>query len=583
MEDVGAAVAAGLALYPEVAGYLRHLQYRQDPDLRILFLSAGYRPFIAGVVEALLARCLLNGLPYEVTGSTLDFEDGRCRMGTVVDGDRKADAVRDLLDTGARIELLADDNYHDHELFDLVERSGGRTVRVVHEPGARSSRSWREFMATLPDIELQHRLATGPADYALADLDGVHAAYGHALANLPPADNSIGVGALRQDLYLRALDDLCRTATGDPAERARLRGLLLGLTETGEDRVLLRGRLFHLASPPYLFADPGTGRERWHRALDLSLDCLRILADGGVLAGWEALPRAQRWLVTGVLDHLKNAATHALDVLVKANVADGAPGGLDEDVERLVEDCHLAYWSTVFDAPQVDHVLGAEDWPAGVIDFPSGALDLGLAFRVITRLTRPDQPPVGVAHMAYSSKNAMRGLEEDGSPGFERLMNRVPKHFQERVLAWLDGDGAVVLYDNNVTTFSTLANVKRILGEHAPARIRAAVACFQLREHRQAPARGSGRAAVRGLGERTRPASRGRLRDRLRHLGHERQDPGAPPAVRGPARGGPGTARPPRRPAGLGLQGLPCAQRRRPGRRRAGRGQRDRRARRIPP
>jgi hypothetical protein len=520
MEDVGAATAARLALYPEVAGYLRHLQYRQDPDLRILFLSAGYRPFIAGVVEGLLARCLLNGLPYEVTGSTLEFRAGRCRLGTVVDGDRKADVVRDLLGAGARIELLADDSYHDQELFDLVERAGGRTVRVVHEPGAPSSRSWREFTASLPDVEFQARLTTGTANYALADLDGVFATYGHALANLPPVDNSIGVGAVRQDLNLRALEDLCRRATDDPAVRARLRGLLLKLTQVSQDRVLLRGRLFHLASPPYLFVEPDTSRERWHEALDVSLDCLRILTDGGVLADWEALPRAQRWLVVGVLDHLKNAATHALDVLVKANVADGAPDALDEDIERLVDGCHLAYWSTVFDAPQVEHVLGADgwpalrravgectgtpfamrelddprviavsalslaqqleqsgDWPVGLIDFPSGALDLGLAFRVIARLTRPEKPAVGLAHMAYSSKNAVRGLAEHGAPTMEHLMSRVPKHFQERIHEWLDGDGTVVLYDNNVTTFSTLAEVKRLLGRRAPARIRAAVAC----------------------------------------------------------------------------------------------------------
>lgn len=520
MQDAGAAVAARLALYPEVAGYLRHLQYRQDPGPRILFLSAGYEPFIAGIVEGLLTRCLLNGLPYEVMGSTLEFEAGRCELGTVIDGDRKADAVRSLLGAGARIELLADDSYHDHELFDLVERAGGRTVRVEHEPGARSSRSWREFMASLPDVELQTRLTTGATNYALADVDGVFAGHGHTLANLPPADNGIGVGAMHQDLYLRALDGLCRTATGNPTERARLRELLLALIQSAGDRVLLRGRLFHLASPPYLFADTTTSRERWHEALDVSLDCLKILAEAGVLADWKALPRAQRWLVVGALDHLKNAATHALDVLIKANVADGAPNVLDEDVERLVESCHLAYWSTVFDAPQVAHVLGAEgwstlrravdectgppfamrelddprviavsalslaqqleqsgDWPVGVIDFPSGALDLGLAFRVIARLTRPDKPAVGVAHMAYSSKNAMRGLEEDGAPSFDHLMSRVPKHFQERVHEWLDGGGTVLLYDNNVTTFSTLAHVKRLLGRRAPARIRATVAC----------------------------------------------------------------------------------------------------------
>ncbi|MGW6691576.1 haloacid dehalogenase-like hydrolase [Streptomyces sp. NPDC054961] len=523
LEEAGAAIAGTLALYPEVAGYLRHLQDRQDrqdPDLRILFLSAGYRPFIAGVVKGLLARNLLDGLRYDVVGSTVEFDDGRCGLGTVVDGGHKSALVTDLLDSGAAVALLADDSHHDQPMFDRVARAGGHALRIAHEPGARSSRSWREFLARLPDVEQQTRLVTGGGRYALADVNGVLTRYREALTNLPPTDNGIGVGVMGRDAFDRALDGLCGLATDDAGERARLSGLLRGFTHAHGDRILLRGRLFHLCSPPYLFPDPATSRERWHEAVDNALDCLRMLDSSGALARWESLPRSWRWIVVSVLDHLKNAATHALDVLAKSSGADGSPDALDHEIERLLEDCHLAHWSAVFAVPRLRPVLGATawprlrrdvdacadtpfvmrelddplviavsalslaqqlqdtgEWPVGLVDFQSGALDLGLAFRVITRLTRPELPPVGVAHMAYSSKNVMRGLEDESDLGFDHLIARVPKHFQERLYAWLDGDASVVLYDNNVTTFSTLANVKRLLGERATAPIRATVAC----------------------------------------------------------------------------------------------------------
>ncbi|MDX2292328.1 MULTISPECIES: haloacid dehalogenase-like hydrolase [Streptomyces] len=520
LEEAGAAVAGTLMLYPEVAGYLRHLQDRQDPDLRILFLSAGYRPFITGLVKALLARHLLDNLRYDVVGTSIEFDGGHCRLGTVVDGAFKSSTVTGILDAGDTVALLADDNHHDQPMFDRVERAGGQVVRVTHEPGAQSSRSWREFLTTLPHAELQTRLATGGGGYALADVSGVLTRYRDALTNLPPTDNGIGVGTMERDAFDRAVAGLCELATEDPAERARLRGLLHGFAHVDDGQVRLRGRLFHLCAPPYLFPGPATSRERWHESVDSSLGCLRILEASGALARWGSLPRSWRWVVVGVLDHLKNAATHALDVLTKSSVIDGSLDALDAEIEELLEDCHLAYWSAVFAAPRMRRVLECSawprlrravdqcagtpfvirelddpqviavsalclaqqlqdggEWPVGLIDFQSGALDLGLAFRVISRLTRPELPPVGVAHMAYSSKNVMRGLEDEGDLGFDYLISRVPKHFHERVHEWLEGNGSVVLYDNNVTTFSTLANVKRLLGEHANARIRAAVAC----------------------------------------------------------------------------------------------------------
>ncbi|WP_405561056.1 haloacid dehalogenase-like hydrolase [Streptomyces canus] len=517
MRDAGRRIARELPLYPEVAVYLRQVRQRPRPTTRILFLSAGHQPFIEGVVDGLLRGALLSGLSYEVVGSTLEFPGGNCVQGVVLDGDGKAEVVSRLLDAGAEIELLADDNYHDHPMFERVEKAGGRVLRVRHEPDRSSSRSWRALLADDPHLDLHAHLAGGDTRYALDRLS-VADRYADRLDILPPTDNSLGTGTVDAEVFTGALDALCARVT-TPGEADRLRRHILACVYEDGDLIRLRGRLFHLAAPPYLLPEPGTSRARWCEALDGALDAAAIL-DRAVLPGrWPELPVEQRWIVLCVLDHLKNAATHALDVLTRTGLADGAAGDLDDELEALVEESYLAYWSAVFATPRlgVVHRVAAwqrmralvqecvdtpfrmrelddpaviarsvlslarqceerGEWPTGIIDFQSGALELGLAFAAIARITRPHRPAVGVAHAVYSSKDLLRGHDSAAPPDLESFVSRVAKHFRERVYSWLDGDGVVLLYDNNVTTFTTLAVAKRVLSGSS-ARVRAAVAC----------------------------------------------------------------------------------------------------------
>ncbi|MFF4081568.1 hypothetical protein ACFYZN_19460 [Streptomyces sp. NPDC001777] len=518
MRDAGRRIARDLSLYPEVAAYLRQVRQGPEPVPRILFLSAGHQPFIEGVVEGLLRGALLSGLPYEVVGSTLEFTDGNCAQGVVLDGDGKAAVVSQLLDIGAEIVLLADDNYHDHPMFERVEKLGGRALRVRHEPGRASSRSWREFLAGDPHLDLQARLAGGDTRYALDRTRAATERYVDRLDGLPPTDNSIGIGTVDADVFTAALDALCGQIAA-PDEAAHLHRYVLSCVYADGDRLRLRGRLYHLDTPPYLLPEHSTSRERWWEALDGALDAAATLDRAALPGRWPGLPAAQRWIVLCILDHLKNAATHALDVLTRTGLTDGAADALDAELEALVEDSHLAYWSAVFATPRLDvvhratawrrlHALVQEcvatpfrmrelddpaviarsvlslvqqleergEWPTGIVDFQSGALDLGLAFATITRLTRPHRPAVDVAHVVYSSKDLLRGHDHAAPPDLDSFVSRVAKHFRERLYSWLNDDGLVLLYDNNVTTFTTLAVAKRALGT-AQARIHAAVAC----------------------------------------------------------------------------------------------------------
>jgi len=520
LHTAGLDIAWSLRLYPEVVSLLRHLRQQPTTSHRVLFLSAGHEPFIRGVVDGLLHRHFLTGLAYDVVGSTLEFIDGTCRLGHVMDGARKATVVGALLDNGDEVRLLADDNYHQHPMFDEVQRAGGSVLRVMHQAGASSNDSWRTFLDTfLPAANLAESLRRRATSYGLADVEAVlddHAAH---FRNLPPADNPIGVGVLSTPQFTDALSSL-RIRLGSSGDGVRLERLLRAFVHVDGERVLLRGRMFYLGAPPYLFPGVDTSRERWTAAARHSLEALELLDRAGVFADWRKVRRGERWLVMCLLDHLKNLATHALDLLVRASLTD-PDIQVDQWVEDMVEACHRAYWSAFLDRPDVDvnrwsrrwghlcrtlaripdprfairelddpyvialsalslirQVESAGKWPVGLIDFLSGAAELGLAFRTLARLTRSERPVVGLAHAVYSSKNVLRGLEPPGEPTLEYLLARVPTFIRDRIAEWTTGSAPILLYDNNVTTFATLANVKRALTGHGRAPVHAAVACI---------------------------------------------------------------------------------------------------------
>jgi hypothetical protein len=520
-EDAGAATGYRLHMYPEVVSYLRQMRNRYRGRLRVWFITAGYRPFIKGVVSTLMKRHLLNDVHFEMHGSTIRFEDGRCVPGKVMDADGKAAVVCSARErTRAQILLLADDNYHDHAMFDLVEAVGGVGLKVVHESGARSNRTWREFLSHHHPDALTGTVARGSdSSFGLVEASAACASHANVLRNIPDCDNNIGIGVIPEPDFDEALANLCRRL-GPPARARVLRECLRELTHRIDGNVYLRGRSYYLGAPPYLFTDTEPCRDRWASTLDQTRTCLRLLDRAGVLDGWNSMPRFQRQLVLTLADHLKNAATQGLDTLIRAETSESGERLIDEEIDQLVDESHLLYWSLVFEKPRlnilyrewgwrrlVDRVgdIGPASfairelddpfviatavltlveqldstgwWPAGILDLASGALDLGHGFRAIAQLMGGGRPAPPIAHLAYSAKEALRDKTKSSVLDSEALLRRLPDRYRGRVLEWREHRADVLVYDNNATTFSSVANVKRALALTCGGDVRAAVAC----------------------------------------------------------------------------------------------------------
>jgi hypothetical protein len=520
LNRAGRLIGSRLTIYPEPFEFVRLLLRRYGDQLRVLYLTAGYEPFIRGVVERLHQRRRVGGVQFAVFGSRLGYGPGRCQVADVCDSQIKADVVQFLLRIGARIALVADDSHYDVIPFDEVERAGGIGLRIAHQPRQARNHSWAQFMADHGQLAQQHaEVMYGGHPYSLASTDALLETYGDQLDDLPAAPNGIGVGEMERADFDEALGALSARLLSR-SDQLMFRTRLTRLVADGPDDVLLRGDLYYLDCPPYLFADSRTARQRWIEQVEVARAAFALLDRSHIFRDWPSFSRAERWLVLCILDHLKNAVTQALDLLVRASVTNDHSEYMAA-TDALAQRVHSAYWTLLFAgradtglaaASQWDHLVRqvsrsaearfpmrelddpyvialsvlslagqlrqTQSWPTGIIDFVSGGLELGMAFRAIAPFVAPQQPDVEIAHIVYSSKHRVTSPDARPiEPTYTKMMCRVPPHQRARVERWLSVAGTVLLYDNNVATFATLAATKTVLSEIGLADIRASVAC----------------------------------------------------------------------------------------------------------
>ncbi len=264
---------------------------------------------------------------------------------------------------------------------------------------------------------------------------------------------------------------------------------------TGEG-FLMRGSGFYLACPPYVFPAKERVAVRADEALGTIGDFLLDAAQANL-----ELDGAGRQIIGSILDGFKNVATHVSDVVFRREVIEDRTI-VAEPVETWLDDLYAAYWTFLAGDALA---LPASDWRAvlreldstepfevtmrelddqraildscasildysardetqftAVCDFVSGGIELGPSLRAICGILGLDLPQV--FHVVYSSKGNARDprvgrLPEDRSD----FVRQVPPRSREPLSRILDEPGAILLFDNNVTTFKTLEAGKRSL------------------------------------------------------------------------------------------------------------------------
>ena len=127
----GKAAAAGMHAYPQPAGLVDSL-WRANLVTEVVYLTSGWTPFIAGVVDDIRRRTYTEDVPFSIVGSTMTSGASGWRTSALMDGAAKADWIERQLETGTRIELLADDQHHDILPFDRVRDLGGQIFKIAY-------------------------------------------------------------------------------------------------------------------------------------------------------------------------------------------------------------------------------------------------------------------------------------------------------------------------------------------------------------------------------------------------------------------------------------------------------------------
>jgi len=500
--------AETLCLYPAVGDYLRFAQRFYGHRLRVLFLSSGYEGFIHGLVENLLQRARILKLRYEVIGSKLRFQNGRAHELWHNCQRAKQMVVEDILRQGARIRLLADDSRDNLELFAVVERAGGDALLVKHEGRADNSESWAAYVTELRTSKLEAELKYGPHTSSLSCTAPLSEDVPRFLS---ARADQVGIVRLSLSEYRDALRYIESRAAG-ASNGTEVTDLISRHVKHVHDCVLLRGDLYYYWIPSSVTGDFRGPGEKWE-SLFLAADRLLFLTlEASALHCSEERPLAVDALIFSAFDHYCNALVAFLAAFeaaeLKGKLRDHLSQlgvRLEEAIERVYRALYRLFarrqWMSllreamqlvprsdllrlckeVFECDKgvrelddafvifasarslsvrlaLEHVQ-----PAYIVTFQYGAIELGFALRAILIEEHKSSFLPVLLHCHYSSKLEARSKKAINYADASWLEQLVPVRHLAKFQAMLAENTSILLYDNNVTTYSTLKRVSAFL------------------------------------------------------------------------------------------------------------------------
>lgn len=514
--EAGRLVACRSHVYPEALAFIRAAQNDYGEDFGLVIATAGYDSFAMGLVTELLRRAGLSGLPLVVIASELHIERGKWEIARLVDLRRKTSVLQTIQSSGCHILAVAEDQYHDSELFSWSRPEEPCAIRVKHTSGRQSSPEWEAAAGSLPSGPqyLQWRLKDHP--YRLTNLEYIHREYHQELLQLPQPNNAIGIDCMSRvefDYALGALTDRLKGCQGVDFSL-----LSEGTTISRGDQVYLRGQWFYpgVAGGAHGLSAPGVSS--WAIIVGELIRASGNLKRFRLLEprSWADVGLSERRIVLSWFDHLRNAGiqllggavgrqlevspvqrerVHSFAGLVSRNywalalnrpslvrgidprlycdVAATACGDLGLATPfRELDDAVVMGFTSLSWLKELSF-LAPRNTKVRIVDLASGALDLGLSLQSIAKITQigglrfPDEP----LHLSYSSRDSYRGVQL----GHRDLLGSLPSDERDRLAGWLAcPDSVTLVVDNNATTFETLANVKARLASVAQGRVLAA-------------------------------------------------------------------------------------------------------------
>lgn len=279
-------------------------------NVKILFISSGYMPFIQGVVDFINQQYNICKSPL-VIGTNIECKNGKIFIkGNIMCQQEKTNILRKIIQKNGKIVFLADDSYEDPKLFNLVKENGGMAFKVEHNNG---NSNWELLYSIISSSNIKNYLLNNCNKISLKKVK----TYGCFANWIEQHINKIGILTLKRREFKSLLNNISRQI-GDTS--GQLNKLLKNFIFYKKSTVYLRGLLFYYWLPPYITQSVDTKYVRWCQFLDKTQILIGYLINIAKSNKINILSFEYKLILYIALDHLFECLLFGMNILEKDSI-----------------------------------------------------------------------------------------------------------------------------------------------------------------------------------------------------------------------------------------------------------------------
>jgi len=496
-----------VTVYSEAIKFIEFCHRYYGENLIILFLSAGYSPFIRGVIDGIFEqmRTTLDKIRFSVIGSEIEIIEGVPTELLWMNQFNKGALVEEMISNGAKIRFLADDSSDNDELYILVRNHGGIVHKVEHTPNQKFSKSWETFNQLLSNDRMKELLKN---ENFFSSLQNNFFVMPTLLSSISKSTNEIGIVSIPYSDYISGLQKLL-SKISNPQKEVLFRDGINELVYLKNDNVFLRGTHFYNWLPPYVFTNNNTLNERWRDMFTKTINMMEIVNQKQLLIEQSSLTYAEKAIVFMLFDHLLEGIYYILNLCEQSDIEKtGMTDISDEDVKLIkssAEDTSFLFYRFISDCKidetelnrticnlinmktlacrvpdftksyrfmrELDNNISIYNFVKYIvltskinklefdyiIAFPYGGIALGYALKAYIKVTfGNDASEPKLLNCHFSSKKKIREKSIDNIENLFCAFDYIPEIDIESIVDIGKGGKKILLLDNNVTTFETI-------------------------------------------------------------------------------------------------------------------------------
>ena len=492
-------------IYDDAIKYIKYLSKYYGNNLKIIFLSSGYEPFIRGVVDGVIEKSNLEYLNYVVLGSKLKITKDSISEVYHISQSEKKKIVKHIIEIGGNICFLADDSNEDEELFNIVKNYGGISLNIKHIPNSQYSETWRLYLENNTPEQIKKKLKNDKLFFGINKEEIVLPDF---LEKLSKHTNEIGITYISRSDFSFNLNQL-KNKILDLKDRDIFQKNIDKLVFKKNDMVYLRGKAYYNWLPQYIFIDDRCIIERWKELQFISEICLNIINKYNILN--MDLSFYEKVIIYSIIDHLLESMFFLLNLIEQNDMINNhliektTHNYLIELIQTIMDFMYLFFYEnnrmnellksilqsmekleltkkisdnikvyktmrgmdnniTIFKLIKsvADKINSYDVNIDYVISFPYGGITLGFAMKAYMNVILNKRTLPNLLNCHYSSKQKIREnrIEKDEDYSTFKF---VPSFYNEFCIDIANGNKKILLLDNNVTTFKTVDLNKNFL------------------------------------------------------------------------------------------------------------------------